>query len=464
MPNCSKRRANMSTLGQAALAYGERGWRVFPCRPRGKEPLTQHGFKDGTTDPDRIRSWWTRWPDANIGIRTGDGLLVLDIDGDQGKASIQGKHLPPTVTCLTGNGTHYYFTGTGRCRVGIRPGIDIRGSGGYVIAAPSIHPSGAVYSWADDLSPDDIPLAPAPAWLTDALRRDGRDRRDPPAPATPCEQSSAYGLTALEREAHALAMASVGTRNATLNKAAFACGNLIGGGEIAWDDAWQQLWAACSENGLLTDLNDGPMKTAATLQRNLADGADHPRRALMVRVDRRLLTVNLTDGGLRYACLLALVGNVTQKAMAELVGVKPRTIRNWRAHFNQADQAAELDLLQIARAWPTRRFVSAPTALVLDGKLPLTLALHLLALADDRGLVKIGRTALDKRTGIPIDTQAKQIPRLQAAGWLTVSQGKYCGAKGIRLDTNTYRLLDRPSNGAQGLPATKGKEMAHRGA
>src|SRR5258708_4431274 len=54
-----------------ALAYARVGFAVFPCRPRGKEPITKHGFKDATRDEAQIRKWWTRWPDANIGIATG---------------------------------------------------------------------------------------------------------------------------------------------------------------------------------------------------------------------------------------------------------------------------------------------------------------------------------------------------------------------------------------------------------
>lgn len=64
-----------------ALTYASRGWPVFPCRPGSKEPATAHGFRDATTDPDQIRSWWARWPDANLAIATGTaGPDVLDVD------------------------------------------------------------------------------------------------------------------------------------------------------------------------------------------------------------------------------------------------------------------------------------------------------------------------------------------------------------------------------------------------
>ncbi|MGH7487948.1 MAG: bifunctional DNA primase/polymerase, partial [bacterium] len=61
----------MIALATAALEYAARGWPVLPIRPRAKLPLTEHGLHDATTDPELITQWWERWPDANIGIRTG---------------------------------------------------------------------------------------------------------------------------------------------------------------------------------------------------------------------------------------------------------------------------------------------------------------------------------------------------------------------------------------------------------
>lgn len=145
----------------AALSYAARGWHVFPVKPEGKEPLTRHGLKDATTDHKQIRRWWGKWPDANIGIRTGkeSGLWVLDVDGSKGKESLarlieEYGDLPPTPTVITGKGLHFYFEYPPDSRISnsagkIAPGIDVRGDGGYVIAPPSIHPSGRRYQWGD---------------------------------------------------------------------------------------------------------------------------------------------------------------------------------------------------------------------------------------------------------------------------------------------------------------------------
>lgn len=453
----------------AALAYAARGWPVFPLADRDKVPRPgSRGFKDATCDREQIARWWAEHPHANIGIATGGGLLVVDVDGDEGRASIQGKHLPPTVCAMTARGCHYFFAGDGRCMTGLLPGIDIRGAGGYVVAAPSVHPTGAAYCWAPGLSPDDLPLAPAPDWLTEAAtptpaRRTGaRLPEAVPCPmAERCEVSTAYGLAALRNVTRELAAAPVGTRNARLTAAALRSGNLVGGGEVSWADAVHELREACEANGLLADED---RKTTSTLYANLGKGSLSPCRPRNVPIHRDLLSAGLSEGGLRYACLLALFGNVTQKAMAEQVGITDRCLRNWREAFDQADQAAGGTLTQIATERPTRNFVPAPATLLLDASLPLTLALHLRALEDDKrgGLAIVGQEKLCELTGLPRRTLCRHAAALQAAGWLYASQSAYCGAKGRRLGVNVYALRDRPNTGAVGLPATNRNEMAHR--
>jgi len=132
-----------------ALDYARRGWPVFPCRPGGKEPATRHGFKDATTDPDRIRAWWNRLPDANVAIATGwPGPDVLDVDrhgpdgdgfGAYRKLAASGLLRGVTAMVATpGGGLHAYFTGTAQPS-GRLPGhcLDFKAAGGYVVAPPS---------------------------------------------------------------------------------------------------------------------------------------------------------------------------------------------------------------------------------------------------------------------------------------------------------------------------------------
>lgn len=146
-----------------ALAYARRGWKVFPLKARGKTPLTTDGFQSATTDEAQIRAWWARWPDANVGIATGAGLVVLDFDQKSGGLeTLAGLELPPTLEVNTGGGgKHFYFRGESRNRAGLKPGMDVRGDGGYVVAPPSIHESGRPYTFVNV----DCGLAVAPAGL-----------------------------------------------------------------------------------------------------------------------------------------------------------------------------------------------------------------------------------------------------------------------------------------------------------
>ncbi len=159
---------------QHALLYAEKfGLRVFPChsvhdgectcqrpncRDQGKHPRTTHGFKDATTDPKVIRDWWTRWPDANIGIATGEGLVVIDVDprngGDQSLAELEAEfgELPRSWHVSTGGGgRHIYLSIPAGIRIkkrqNWRNGIDIQGVGAYVIAPPSNHIKDGDYQW-----------------------------------------------------------------------------------------------------------------------------------------------------------------------------------------------------------------------------------------------------------------------------------------------------------------------------
>jgi hypothetical protein len=138
----------------AALGYAAQGLYVFPIKPRGKTPLTNHGFKDASTDPEQVRAWWTQWPDANIGIATGkkSGLFVIDVDGDIPSDSIP---LPDKPTVITAKGHHYYFEYLegqdirSRTKINGLP-VDVRGEGGYIVAPPSIHPEGGRYEFVTE--------------------------------------------------------------------------------------------------------------------------------------------------------------------------------------------------------------------------------------------------------------------------------------------------------------------------
>ena len=168
-----------NVLLQTAAHYASLGWPVLPlhtavagarcscghanCDARGKHPRTEPGVKAASTDPKQIDAWWRKWPEANIGVATGStsGLLVIDLDSPQGLAVFRrihaahgGESLPRAWVVVTGRGWHIYFPippGSERisCSTGkgSEQGVDVRADGGYVVAPPSIHPSGHVYRW-----------------------------------------------------------------------------------------------------------------------------------------------------------------------------------------------------------------------------------------------------------------------------------------------------------------------------
>jgi Bifunctional DNA primase/polymerase, N-terminal len=166
---------------ETALQYAvERNWAVLPLwwitpdgrcacgKPTGghhkpgKHPigkLVPNGHKNATKDPEQIRRWWSIFPEAAIGIATGSvsGLIVIDIDGVDGLATLQSlvcQHGPLARTAIvkTARGWHLYFAipascGSIPCSTG--NGLDVRGDGGYAVAPPSRHASGHVYQWCE---------------------------------------------------------------------------------------------------------------------------------------------------------------------------------------------------------------------------------------------------------------------------------------------------------------------------
>lgn len=177
---------NTSNL-EHALAYLRRGWSVLPihtvtngrcscgqktCESPGKHPrIKWETYQRRLPTEDEVRGWFTRWPDSNIGCATGrvSGIVVLDIDGEIGLRSVDGRYLPPTVAVLTGGGgVHYFYEHPGeliRNFTGKLPGVDLRGDGGYVVLPPSVHKSGERYRWWEGLSINDVALASLPTWV-----------------------------------------------------------------------------------------------------------------------------------------------------------------------------------------------------------------------------------------------------------------------------------------------------------
>ncbi len=182
----------MSHVLSYALRYAARGWHVFPCAPRGKQPfgkLAPRGVYDATIDGAMIRDWFRRHSSLNLAIACGaSGLAVLDVDtrdgkvGDEELGALERQHgqLPMTPRAITGSGgLHYLFRAPEhRLRNGPLRGcanVEMKAAGGYVLAAPSIHPDTLrEYAWDVGALPSETALAELPEWLIDLSRERAR--------------------------------------------------------------------------------------------------------------------------------------------------------------------------------------------------------------------------------------------------------------------------------------------------
>ena len=187
---------------QAALNLAAHGFRVLPIRPGMKHPPMAAWQQAATTRTEAIGAWWNGlYRGHGVGIATGhldtgEGFFVLDIDerdtfsGTDTLHDLEKVHgqLPATITSITGSGSEHRYlrVPAGRAvprkdqsgRLGA--GLDIRGEGGQVVVAPTVHPNGNAYAWEVGHAPGEIDMAEAPAWLMDLL---APVERSAPAPA-----------------------------------------------------------------------------------------------------------------------------------------------------------------------------------------------------------------------------------------------------------------------------------------
>lgn len=146
----------------AVESYFAAGFKCFPLREREKTPATPHGFKNAASNMEEYRALVGNRLNLNTAIATGEasGMWVLDVDGPEGEAALAALEaeygpLAPAAWQTTGKGRHLLFRYPGvkiTSRSAVRPGLDVRGDGGYIVAAPSIHPNGHAYEMHGDIT------------------------------------------------------------------------------------------------------------------------------------------------------------------------------------------------------------------------------------------------------------------------------------------------------------------------
>lgn len=320
----------------AALGYAAQGISIFPCLSSGKlakKPLTDHGFKEASCEPEQIKFWWQKYPTALIGAPTGYpmGAFVLDIDVKNGVdgyatlATLESIHgsLPDSKRVKTASGGgHIYFkcpqTKVKNSAGKLGPGIDVRGDGGYIILPPS-NIAGMTYQLIND-----TPIAEAPEWLLILMNTAKKHKKSvQKTPAVAKEAgTSAYGKGALKRECAEISNAVEGTRNDQLNRSSFNLGQLISGGELHESYAFAALEIAANTCGLPES------ESIKTITRGLADGKRSPRskpRTNIVRVNAQSNTPNSEQ-----------LGNVDRSELTEV------NIAQTNLHDNEDNESNSL--------------------------------------------------------------------------------------------------------------------------
>lgn len=173
-----------TTKVTGAVALAELGYRVFPCQSDGKAPITEHGFKDATSEIEQIHKWWSTAWQANIGLSAA-GMVIVDVDGadndwptDAAAKADLGR--AGAIAETPRGGRHYFFrrpTGSNwRCSVNmLAKGVDLRTDGGYVVVAPSATKDGE-YRWVKPLAAGRESLPPPPGWLAKAIEDSQAER------------------------------------------------------------------------------------------------------------------------------------------------------------------------------------------------------------------------------------------------------------------------------------------------
>lgn len=239
----------------SALHYAERGKPVFPVLLRrnsntgklDKRPLVPWGA-GASTDPAQITAWWKRWPDAAIGVPTGQrsGFVVLDIDVKDARAygydtldALGLSILPDTPIAHTSSGGLHIYFGCIAQEIrnsvgedGLGPGLDVRGEGGYIVV-PS---PGSGYAWDPHSNLDTVALMPAPPWL--GHHRQKQKKSSGPSRFNP----QAILQTACDN----IRRAGNGARHDTLNREVFTIAAMVKAGALKEHDARHQLEAAAA--------------------------------------------------------------------------------------------------------------------------------------------------------------------------------------------------------------------------
>lgn len=257
------------------------GFRVFPVKKAGKAPAVPSwkAYDENPASPEQIVTWDASHFNTGVICGTNSGVIVLDVDSPEAQALVDRWGLPATPCVSTGRGRHYYFRHPG-FKVGNSVRIagtklDIRGDGGYVVGAGSLHESGAIYEWT--VSPDDVEFADLPPIVLDQLKA----KRAPaikrkasghvPGVSSRYPDGVAAALASAQRDATIkIAEALDGERNDTLFSAGARLASMVAAAGAEWEDFTDGLRDAAKSSGL------GEVEIDRTLASCWKSGSEKP--------------------------------------------------------------------------------------------------------------------------------------------------------------------------------------------
>lgn len=261
---------------ETALAYLRHGWSIFPLRPKSKVPAipSWRKFMYERATESLVCQWWESNPNWNVAIVTGaiSGLFVVDCDTSQlVQAHEEQPDYKPTLKSITAHGAHFLYQSPGfRVVNRVGYGLDIRGDGGYIVAPPSIHPSGVRYRW--QRAP--IQTTPPRAILDliqpkEELKHSATQNQQTFPPAA--VRGTRYAQTVFDREYCNVISVPAGQRNNQLNRSAYNLGQLVGDGLLNRFDVENALLQGAVSVGL------SEREALATIASGLNAGVGNPR-------------------------------------------------------------------------------------------------------------------------------------------------------------------------------------------
>ena len=381
---------NQNEIAHVAVQYAERGWHLFPVPPGTKKSYLAAKFSDNrkwgaTADVEQVKRIFAEFPEANVGIVCGplSGFFVVEadtldghnVDGVSNFNALIEKHgpLPETITAHSPSGSvHYYFRWPEGASVAnsasqIAQGVDVRGDGGMVVAAPSVKPGAPMrYRWTK--SPETYDLADCPDWLLEMCLKPKKliERQEDASLSgladayQPNPSEAHWAATALQEELAAVTWAQEGKRNAQLNKSAFSLAQIVSAGLLDWQTVAVGLTKAALAAGL------GAAETHATIESGMTAGAASPRGPSSppkgnlrpyeeMLADAASLTEQDIDGigplASEAYCLPPAQRELVLKAIKRSTGVSIAALREEGAAERDASQPrAQPDHLDLARS------------------------------------------------------------------------------------------------------------------